>query len=100
MTKSLQEYMKRIQFFTYMSTWVCENRVGKQFVISLNFSCLIFFTVLFSYVDFFSLVASWLGICVEKAVGGIFDSPLPPSLKGVFPSAGAVTYCPASDKGF
>ena len=25
MTKSLQEYMKRMQFFTYLSTWDYEN---------------------------------------------------------------------------
>ena len=112
MTKSLQEYMKRIQFFTNMSTWVYENRVGKQFVISLNFCCLSFFTMLFSWVDFFFFGCSVIrDLCRNDCRGNLansvfFDSP-PPSLpKGCFfiPTQnslkGAVTYCPASDKGF
>ena len=37
-------------WYRLKSTWICENLVCKQFVISLNFPCLSLFTVLFAYV--------------------------------------------------
>ena len=52
MTKSLQEYMKRIQFF-YIHVYLGLRKPGWETVISLNFSCLSFLITLSSYVDLF-----------------------------------------------
>ena len=48
-----------------ISTWIYENRVSKHFVMSLNFPCLRFFSVV-CLCRF--LVVLWLRICVEKDI--------------------------------
>ena len=59
--------------------WSYENRVGKHFVIFLNFPCLIAF-LLCCLLMWFVLLVLWLGICVEVDVGRItVFPPLPPS---------------------
>ena len=59
--------------------WSYENRVGKHFVIFLNFPCLIA-CLLCCLLMWFVLLVLWLGICVEVDVGRItVFPPLPPS---------------------
>jgi len=62
-----QSKKRRSSYFIYNSTWIYENWVSKNFVISLNFPWLSLFIELFAYVVFLFLVVLWLGICVEVA---------------------------------
>ena len=77
-----------------IATWIYENRVSQHFVMSLNFPCLRFFSVV-CLCRF--LVVLWLRICVEKDISRIHVSrsrftffltfPPPPSFpRSVFPS--------------
>ena len=59
------------------STWSCENRVSKHFVIFLNFLCLIA-CLLCCLLKLLFLLVLWLVICVEVHVDGIIILPPPP----------------------
>ena len=61
------------------STWSCENRVSKHFVIFLNFLCLIACLLCCLLMLLFLLVL-WLVICLEVHVDGIIILPPAPSL--------------------
>ena len=66
-----------------------EHWVSKHFVISLNFSCLSLFTVLFacvaSFFGCFVVRGLWRSGCRQNLANSSFFNPLP-SLEGVFPS--------------
>ena len=57
----------------YMSTWSCENRVSKHFVIFLKFPSNSLFTVV--CLGRFFVFVLWLGICVEVDVDRITILP-------------------------
>ena len=67
----------------YISTWSYENRVGKHFVIFLDFPCLIACLLCCLLRSFFFLLVLWLGICVEVDVDRSTFLP-PPSLPTFF----------------